>query len=103
MFKFLFITLTFIVPNQRGNITDHAELLLPKEEGTLSKRIELIESETSIEFLILTLNELNGDQDLLVTVAKEWVLQEEQILILLSKKDELIMVTAGVNVLEKIS
>ncbi len=62
------------LPTLTGRVVDRAEILSPDEEASLTRKLEEIERETSVQFVIATIPSLEGEpiEDFSIRLAEEW-------------------------------
>lgn len=70
----LALVLQAALPALTGRVVDRAEILSPEEEQSLTRKLETIENETSVQFVIATLPSLEGEpiEDYSIRLAGEW-------------------------------
>src|SRR3990172_11109772 len=61
-------------PALPGRVVDRAGILSPDEEASLTRKLESIENETSVQFVIATVPSLEGEpiEDYSIRLAEEW-------------------------------
>jgi uncharacterized protein len=62
------------LPVLTGRVVDRADILSPDEEASLTRKLESIERETSVQFVIATVPSLEGEpiEDFSIRLAEEW-------------------------------
>jgi uncharacterized protein len=62
------------LPELTGRVVDRAGILSPEEEASLTAKLESIERETSVQFVIATVPGLEGEpiEDYSIRLAEEW-------------------------------
>ena len=62
------------LPALTGRVVDRAGILSPEEEASLTRKLESIENETSVQFVVATIPNLDGEpiEDYSVRLAEEW-------------------------------
>jgi len=70
----LALVLQAALPALTGRVVDRAEILSPEEEASLTRKLETIENETSVQFVIATIPSLEGEpiEDYSIRLAEEW-------------------------------
>ena len=70
----LALVLQAALPALTGRVVDRAEILSPEEEQSLTRKLETIENETSVQFVIATIPSLEGEpiEDYSIRLAGEW-------------------------------
>ena len=70
----LALVLQAALPALTGRVVDRAEILSPEEEQSLTRKLETIENETSVQFVIATIPSLEGEpiEDYSIRLAEEW-------------------------------
>jgi uncharacterized protein len=75
-FRALGLALVFqaALPALTGRVVDRAGILSPEEEQRLTTKLEAIENETSVQFVIATVPSLEGEpiEDYSIRLAEEW-------------------------------
>src|SRR3990172_6626642 len=75
-FRALGLALVFqaALPALTGRVVDRAGILSPDEEQSLTRKLETIENETSVQFVIATIPSLEGEpiEDYSIRLAGEW-------------------------------
>ncbi len=62
------------LPALTGRVVDRAEILSSGEEASLTSRLESIENETSVQFVVATIPSLDGEpiEDYAIRLAEQW-------------------------------
>jgi len=62
------------LPALTGRVVDRAAILSPDEEASLTRKLEAIENETSVQFVIATIPSLEGEpiEDYSIRLAERW-------------------------------
>jgi uncharacterized protein len=62
------------LPALTGRVVDRAGILSPEEEASLTGKLESIENETSVQFVVVTIPGLEGEpiEDYSIRLAEEW-------------------------------
>jgi uncharacterized protein len=70
----LALVLQAALPALTGRVVDRAGILSPEEEASLTGKLETIENETSVQFVIATIPGLDGEpiEDYSIRLAQEW-------------------------------
>jgi uncharacterized protein len=70
----LALVLQAALPALTGRVVDRAGILSPEEEASLTRKLESIENETSVQFVIATIPSLDGEpiEDFSIRLAEEW-------------------------------
>ena len=70
----LALVLQASLPALTGRVEDRAEILSPEEEQSLTGKLETIENQTSVQFVVATLPSLEGEpiEDYSIRLAQEW-------------------------------
>jgi uncharacterized protein len=70
----LTLVLQAALPALTGRVVDRAGILTPQEEASLARKLESIENETSVQFVIATIASLDGEpiEDFSIRLAEEW-------------------------------
>lgn len=70
----LALVLQAALPALTGRVVDRADILSPDEEANLTRKLESIERETSVQFVIATIPSLEGEpiEDYSIRLAEQW-------------------------------
>ena len=70
----LALVLQAALPALTSRVVDRAGILSPEEEESLTRKLESIETETSVQFVVVTIPSLEGDpiEDYSIRLAEEW-------------------------------
>jgi uncharacterized protein len=70
----LALVLQAALPALTGRVVDQAGILSPEEEQSLTRKLESIENETSVQFVVATIPSLEGEpiEDYSIRLAEEW-------------------------------
>jgi uncharacterized protein len=70
----LALVLQAALPALTGRVVDRAEILSPEEEASLTRKLESIENETSVQFVVATIPSLEDEpiEDYSIRLAEEW-------------------------------
>lgn len=70
----LALVLQAALPALTGRVVDRAGILSPEEEASLTRKLESIENETSVQFVVVTVPGLEGEpiEDYSMRLAEEW-------------------------------
>lgn len=70
----LALVLQAALPALTGRVVDQAGILSPEEEESLTRKLESIENETSVQFVIATIPSLEGEpiEDYSIRLAEAW-------------------------------
>jgi uncharacterized protein len=70
----LALVLQAALPALTGRVVDRADILSPQEEESLTRKLEAIENETSVQFVVATIPSLEDEpiEDYSIRLAEEW-------------------------------
>ncbi len=70
----LALVLQAALPALTGRVVDRAGILSPQEEESLTRKLESIENQTSVQFVVATIPSLEGEpiEDYSIRLAEEW-------------------------------
>jgi len=68
------LVLQAALPALTGRVVDQAGILSPEEEASLTRKLESIENETSVQFVVAAIPSLDGQpiEDYSIRLAEEW-------------------------------
>lgn len=89
------------IPSLEGRVNDYANLLSSEEKANLNSKLESYENQTSNQFVLLTINSLEGDsiEDFTNKVFKSWKLGQSDknngVLVVFSKGERKLRIEVG--------
>ncbi|HEV8550979.1 MAG TPA: TPM domain-containing protein [Polyangiaceae bacterium] len=89
------------VPSLEGRVNDHAQLIEPARAGTIERRLAEYEQTTGHQFVVLTIDSLEGDplEDFSLRTVEKWKLghkkADDGLLLLVVKKERKVRIEVG--------